>query len=152
MSSRLDRRRQAMDQVMEVFGRLRVLVDTGTERRGLTHARAAVLMALHRDGSLTGVDLAKRFKVTPRNVTALVDALESQGLVTRQPHPLDRRAQLVAPTRAGHSMAVGMQGGYERMTEAMLAGFADHELADLERVVGRLADALDGYQRRSGLG
>jgi len=45
-----------------------------------------------------------------------------------------------------------MQRGYERMTETMLAGFADHELADLERVVGRLADALDGYQRRSGVG
>jgi DNA-binding MarR family transcriptional regulator len=98
-----------MDQVMDVFGRLRVLVDAGTERRGLTHARAAVLMALYRDGSLTGVDLAKRFDVTPRNVTALVDALEAQGLVTRQPHPLDRKALLVAPTRAGRAMAVGMQ-------------------------------------------
>jgi len=151
MSSRADRRRQAMDQVMEVFGRLRVLVDTGTERRGLTHARAAVLMALHRDGSLTGVDLAKRFDVTPRNVTALVDALEAQGLVTREPHPLDRRALLVAPTRAGRAMAAGMQRGYERMTETMLAGFTDPELEDLERVVARLAEALDGYQLPSGV-
>ena len=152
MSSRVDRRRQAMDQVMDVFGRLRVLVDTGTERRGLTHARAAVLMALYRDGSLTGVDLAKRFDVTPRNVTALVDALEAQGLVTREPHPLDRRAVLVAPTRAGRTMAAGMQRGYERMTETMLAGFTDPELADLERVVARLAEALDGYQLPSGVG
>jgi len=152
MSSRGDRRRQAMDQVMDVFGRLRVLVDTGTERRGLTHARAGVLMALYRDGSLTGVDLAKRFDVTPRNVTALVDALEAQGLVTREPHPLDRRAVLVAPTRAGRTMAAGMQRGYERMTETMLAGFTDPELADLERVVARLAEALDGYQLPSGVG
>jgi DNA-binding MarR family transcriptional regulator len=151
MSFRGDRRRQAMDQVMEVFGRLRVLVDTGTERRGLTHARAAVLMALHRDGSLTGVDLAKRFGVTPRNVTALVDALEAQGLVTRRPHPVDRRALLVAPTRAGRTMAAGMERGYERMTETMLAGFTDPELADLERVVARLAEALDGYQLPSGV-
>jgi DNA-binding MarR family transcriptional regulator len=151
MSSPGDRRRQAMDQVMEVFGRLRVLVDTGTKRRGLTHARAAVLMALYRDGSLTGVDLAKRFDVTPRNVTALVDALEAQGLVTREPHPLDRRALLVAPTRAGRTMAAGMQRGYERMTETMLAGFTDPELADLERVVARLAEALDGYQLPSGV-
>ena len=151
MSSRVDRRRQAMDQVMDVFGRLRVLVDAGTERRGLTHARAAVLMALYRDGSLTGVDLAKRLDVTPRNVTALVDALEAQGLVTREPHPLDRRAVLVAPTRAGRTMAAGMQRGYERMTETMLAGFTDPELADLERVVARLAEALDGYQLPSGV-
>jgi hypothetical protein len=34
----------------------------------------------------------------------------------------------------------------------MLGGFSDPELADLERVVGRLAEALDGYQPRSGVG
>lgn len=152
MSTRGDRRRQAMDQVMDVFGRLRVLVDTGTERRGLTHARATLLMALHREGSLTGVDLARRFAVTPRNVTALVDALETQGLVTRQPHPLDRRALLVALTQEGRSMAAELQRGYERMTETMLAGFTGPELEALERVVGRLAEALDGYQPRSGVG
>ena len=150
MSSREDRRRQAMDQVMDVFGRLRVLVDTGTERRGLTHARAGVLMALHREGSLTGVDLAKRFDVTPRNVTALVDALEAQGLVTRSAAP--RRPE--GPARRPHPrrpvMATGMQRGYERMTETMLADFSGPELAELERVVGRLAEALDGYQLRSG--
>jgi DNA-binding MarR family transcriptional regulator len=89
--------------------------------------------------------------VTPRNVTALVDALEAQGLVTRRPHPVDRRALLVAPTRAGRTMAAGMERGYERMTETMLAGFTEPELADLERVVARLAEALDGYQLPSGV-
>ena len=112
----------------------------------LTPARAAVLVTLHREGSLTGVDLAKRLDVTPRNVTALVDALEARGLVTRQPHPGDRRALLVALTRTGRTMAAGMERGYERMTETLLAGFSGRDLADLERVAGLLAGALDRYQ------
>jgi DNA-binding MarR family transcriptional regulator len=145
MSSRVERR-QAMDQVVDVVRRLRALADTATERRGLTPARAAMLVTLHREGSLTGVDLAKRLDVTPRNVTALVDALEAQGLVTRQPHPVDRRALLVALTRAGRTIAAGMERGYERMTETLLAGFSERDLTDLERVAALLAGALDVYQ------
>jgi DNA-binding MarR family transcriptional regulator len=144
MSSSVDRR-QAMDQVVDVVRRLRALADTATERRGLTPARASVLVTLHREGSLTGVDLAKRLEVTPRNVTALVDALEAQDLVSRRPHPGDRRAQLVALTRSGRTVAAGMARGYERMTETLLAGFSERDLADLERVAGLLALALDQY-------
>jgi DNA-binding MarR family transcriptional regulator len=139
-----------MDQVVDVVRRLRALADTATERRGLTPARAAVLVTLHREGNLTSVDLAKRLEVTPRNVTALVDALEGQGLVTRQPHPGDRRAQFVALTRTGRTVAAGMEQGYERMTETLLAGFSERDLADLERVAGLLALALDHYQPASG--
>ena len=64
MSIRVDRR-QAMDQVVDVVRRLRALADTATERRGLTPARAVVLVTLQREGSLTGVDLAKASRSRP---------------------------------------------------------------------------------------
>jgi hypothetical protein len=38
-----------------------------------------------------------------------------------------------------------MARGYERMTETLLAGFSERDLADLERVAGLLALALDQY-------
>src|ERR687885_2827101 len=131
------RRLEAMDDVMDVFRRLRALGDIATERRGLSPARAVALMAL-RDEDLTGVELAKRLNVTPRNVTALVDALEEQGLVHRLPHPLDRRAPLVSLTKAGRAAAAELRAGYERMTDALLGRFSPRDLADLERVTGLL--------------
>jgi DNA-binding MarR family transcriptional regulator len=38
-------------------------------------------------------------------VTIIVDDLQSQGLVERQPHPTDRRAKLVVATSKGAAAA-----------------------------------------------
>ena len=43
-------------------------------------------------------DLADALEVTPRNITALVDGLEGEGLVQRSAHPTDRRVTLVELT------------------------------------------------------
>jgi DNA-binding MarR family transcriptional regulator len=43
-------------------------------------------------------DLAEALEVTPRNITALVDALEAGGLVRRGGHASDRRVTLVELT------------------------------------------------------
>jgi DNA-binding MarR family transcriptional regulator len=54
--------------------------------------------------------------VTPRNITALVDGLEEEGIVRRLPHPTDRRATLIELTEsapdptelmAAHRAAIG---------------------------------------------
>src|SRR5579885_2081359 len=59
---------------------------------GITPARLRVLGTLYADGPQIMHDLSDRLGVTPRNVTALVDGLEADGLVERRPHPSDRRA------------------------------------------------------------
>ncbi|MGH2364229.1 MAG: MarR family transcriptional regulator [Chloroflexota bacterium] len=63
---------------------------------------------------------------TPRYVTALIDALESEGWVQRASHPTDRRATLVSLSDRGTTAA-----------ERMLA----------ER--GKAAGQLFGHPRRS---
>jgi DNA-binding MarR family transcriptional regulator len=40
-------------------------------------------------------ELKYELGVTATNVTALVDSLEKDGLVIRQPHPTDRRATVI---------------------------------------------------------
>jgi DNA-binding MarR family transcriptional regulator len=70
-------------------------------RAGTTPARARLLAALQCQGSCKMSDLGALLSVTPRNVTKLVDALEAEGLVVRQPHPSDRRATLIVLTDRG---------------------------------------------------
>jgi predicted transcriptional regulator len=48
-------------------------------------------------GPLSQRDLAERLLLTSGAVTVLVDRLEAAGLVSRQPHPSDRRVTLVHP-------------------------------------------------------
>ncbi|PKW13802.1 MarR family winged helix-turn-helix transcriptional regulator [Saccharopolyspora spinosa] len=50
---------------------------------------------------LTMRELADRMHCATSNVTFVVDRLEKNGLVTRQPHPRDRRAKQLALTAEG---------------------------------------------------
>ena len=75
----------------------------GTAKVDLSPARFQLLQALDHDQPCSMVDLAERLSVTKRNITTLVDALESEGLAARTPHPTDRRSKLVALTEKGES-------------------------------------------------
>jgi DNA-binding MarR family transcriptional regulator len=68
---------------------------------GTTPARARLLMTLQCQGSCKMSDLSAHLSVTPRSVTKLVDGLEAEGLLVREPHPHDRRATIIRLTAAG---------------------------------------------------
>jgi DNA-binding MarR family transcriptional regulator len=80
---------------------MRWIKNTGDED-GPTIARLRLLWTLETQGSLIMSDLKDQLGITARSVTSLVDALEADGHVRREPHPDDRRATLVEPTEAGH--------------------------------------------------
>ena len=42
-------------------------------------------------GPVSHAHVARQLGLTPASVTALIDRLQAQGLVTRTPHPTDRR-------------------------------------------------------------
>jgi DNA-binding MarR family transcriptional regulator len=46
-------------------------------------------------------DISGYMSVTPRSITKLVDSLEVEGLVVREPHPQDRRATIIRITPQG---------------------------------------------------
>jgi DNA-binding MarR family transcriptional regulator len=62
---------------------------------GVSAQRLRLLNAIHCHGPQKMVDLAETLAVTPRNVTALVDGLEADGLIRRVPHSTDRRITMV---------------------------------------------------------
>jgi DNA-binding MarR family transcriptional regulator len=67
---------------------------------GPSTARLRLLESLQCEGAQKMNDLAEYLGVTPRNVTALVDGLEEEGMVRRLAHPTDRRATLIELTDA----------------------------------------------------
>jgi DNA-binding MarR family transcriptional regulator len=66
---------------------------------GLTPSQAIDLRELN--APMTMRELASRVGCEPSNVTFVIDKLEKQGLVTRRPHPTDRRAKELVLTEAG---------------------------------------------------
>jgi DNA-binding MarR family transcriptional regulator len=67
----------------------------------VSFARMRLLSALENVGEQTMSELAVCLEVTQRRITALVDALEEEGLVERRPHPTDGRSTLVSITPTG---------------------------------------------------
>lgn len=91
--------------------RAQQLVSSAVERAlkplGLTFARWEVLMLLSfsRRGSLPMTKIADRLMVHPTGVSKLVDKLESQRLVRRDPHPSDGRTTLATLLVQGRNVA-----------------------------------------------
>lgn len=70
---------------------------------GLTFARyeALVLLAFSREGRLPMSKIGERLMVHPTSATNIVQRLQSQGMVTREPNPHDGRGTLAVVTDAG---------------------------------------------------
>lgn len=135
-------RSAALERLWGVVSILSGGMASGLAERGLTLARAALLWQLQQDGPSTQHSLSKALRVTPRNVTGLVDALEADGLVTREAHPSDRRATLVTLTGKGDSLARAMKRDQDGFAQILFDGVSARDLAAFGRVLERLMSTL----------
>jgi len=135
----------AFERLFELAARLGDQMDRGLAERGLTMARAEVLWHLHHHGPVTQRELSQALRCTPRNVTGLLDALQSAGLAARGPHPTDRRATLVTLTDSGAAIAADWHAQYKQAGARIFGGVSHADLttfvAVLDRVLGRLKDS-----------
>ncbi|MFJ3671398.1 MarR family winged helix-turn-helix transcriptional regulator [Streptomyces sp. NPDC090106] len=91
-----------VDEMFATTHKLRTYVDGRLAEKGTTVARLRALRFLaHAAEPMRMRDLSDMLGIAARTATALVDALERDGLVVRLPHPTDRRAHLLALTDAG---------------------------------------------------
>lgn len=72
-----------------------------TSLGGISPAQASALAMIERLGAPALNELAAAEQIRPPSMTRLVDALESDGLVTRSVDEVDRRCQRVRITAAG---------------------------------------------------
>ena len=109
---------------------------------GLTMPSLRVLERLHCQGPATMRTLADELDLSPRNVTALVDALEADDLVVRKPHPTDRRATIVELTPGGFEAADALIAPRIVAMGSLFDVLDDGECAVFTRVLHRLRDAM----------
>ncbi len=111
----------------------------------MSHARLRLLQALHGGGPAIMRDLGTRLGVTPRNMTAMVDALEQADLVVRRPHPTDRRATLIELSPAGARESAQELGP---RLDAMSEIFSDLSQAEREQFSGVLTKLMQAIKDR----
>jgi DNA-binding MarR family transcriptional regulator len=111
-----------LDRILELTVLLGRDMADSLAREGLTESRAHVMWQLQQRGPCTQATLAADLHVTPRTITALVDALVNTGFVTREPHPTDRRATLVTFTGRGHATAQALLDSHRQLARQLFAG------------------------------
>ncbi|HKA84550.1 MAG TPA: MarR family transcriptional regulator [Acidimicrobiales bacterium] len=110
--------------------------------RGLTFLRLRLIDRLNQQGPAMMRTLADELRLTPRHMTALVDALEDERLVARRPHPTDRRATVVELTATGCEAANAVLAPSMNAIAGLFDEFTAEEMAELEALVGKLLTAL----------
>jgi DNA-binding MarR family transcriptional regulator len=108
---------------------------------GASVPRLRLLYSVLCHGPQKMADLAEALTVTPRNVTALVDALEGEGLVRRVPHSTDRRVTLVELTCSPDRVAAQFEA-YQGSIERLFDGLAVDDQRTLLRLLGTLHDRM----------
>lgn len=96
---------------------------------GLTVARVHLLWTLGLTGPGTQQSLAAALQVSPRNITGLVDGLVASGHVTREPHPQDRRAKIVTPTKLGNQTIRELRESHEDLARQLFDQIPPEQLA-----------------------
>src|SRR5206468_353112 len=86
-------------------------------------------------------NLAARLGLTARTITTLVDALEREGLLIRQPDPTDRRATLIELTGVGCEYIDRVSATLQELAEQVMAPLSAEERRQLLGMLSRVYEA-----------
>ena len=105
-------------------------------QHGLHLAAAQALAVLEgADGPLTPNEINAHLHLTSGRVTTLLDRLEQRTLVTRSPHPTDRRKVLVSITDAGRELVDAHLPETVAIQTAVFQVLTPEQLAELNHLV-----------------
>lgn len=126
------------------------VVESHLARFEITQGRFGVLMALWDcqraacSAQLTPAELADRTGVTRATITGLIDTLERSGLVTRVPHPGDRRMLSVGLTPRAENLLMEILPEHFRQMAQLMDPLSESERKTLVRlltkILGRAAE------------
>jgi DNA-binding MarR family transcriptional regulator len=112
---------------------------------GLTITQLRSLFLIVNRGSTNFKKLADALKVTPSNMTGIVDRLEEQDLVSRTQNPEDRREMTLQATDKGKALVFSLrETEIEQMTR-ILSLLSLEELTSLVEGLSAFVKAASSY-------
>jgi DNA-binding MarR family transcriptional regulator len=109
----------------------------------LPAASWSILAGLHDHGAQRSSELADQFSIDKGAVSRQIAILEDIGLISREPDPIDGRAQLVRITADGTRRVEEVVAQRREWYERRLATWDAGELAQLASLLGSYNDALE---------
>ena len=142
--------RDALSQLLLVTTLMSADMQRGLAERGLTQTRAQVLWVLGNAERITQRELAAELKVTPRNVTTLIDALEETGFVRRTAHPTDRRAAVIVLTPKGQKSVARLQSEMTEFAKMLFGNLCESDVKTFQRILHDVGTKLTELAKENG--
>ena len=141
-SSVADCRGAGVLALLHAAGAVETFVDAKLSAVGLSLPKLAALDRLIRaGGSLPLGQLAERLACVRSNVTQLVDRLDADGLVTREPDPNDRRSRLAVVTEAGRLAYDKGSRAHLEAERRLFGALSSEDSASLAVIIEKLTTA-----------
>jgi DNA-binding MarR family transcriptional regulator len=112
-----------------------------TRELGVTPPEAGVMRILGRQDGMNQRELAEKLGVAQSRVVALVDSLESAGLIIRERSATDRRSQVLQVTDSGRDLLTGLRTAAERQEAEIAEGLSPSDRDQLYELLLKLGDA-----------
>ncbi|MFE6688582.1 MarR family winged helix-turn-helix transcriptional regulator [Streptomyces sp. NPDC057743] len=114
------------------------LVADALAAEGMRMMHHAVLSAVAELGPLSQAELGRRVGIDPKDIVAVVNDLQQDGLVTRTPDPKDRRKNAIEISPAGERRLDRTQRLGDQANAELTAALSDEERAQLVALLGRI--------------
>jgi DNA-binding MarR family transcriptional regulator len=134
---------QLMREVKDVFHKLTRQLNLFFLRWNVPFTTYMVLDYLdcHHDHA-ESAGMADELTIPRQTMTALLDALEKQDILTRLPHPQDRRRKIVKLTPHGQEKVKRLKREIHAIERQTLAQVGEKEMRTLIRTMCKHVDAL----------
>ncbi len=130
------------------------ITDENLSAHHISQGRFSVLMLLLNKTECCGAqprtpaELADLCGVTRATMTGLIDTLERDGLVTREPDPVDRRMMSVKLTARGNERLGEVLPGHFRRMAALMSGLTEVERKTLVSLLLKILDRASAIGSR----
>jgi DNA-binding MarR family transcriptional regulator len=117
---------------------------TDLRPHGVAIGQWAVLLHLWSTDAMTQAELARRVAIEQPTMVRTIDRMERDGLVTRTPHPSDRRASRITLTERGHKLRDELIPLAAKVNREATASLTADEVATLRRLLAKLLQSEPG--------
>ena len=149
-------REELIAQIIEVQHRMNRAIRERTldswVKLNLTIAQLKSLFYISRHGRVNLSGLASGIRVTPANVTGIVDRLVEQGLLTRTTDPDDRRVSWLTVTDKGKTLTNDLREGRAQEMRRILDKLTEEELSTVARGFELVVGAAEVSERKEPFG
>jgi len=116
---------------------------------GFATGQLPVLAALKDGRRMSQAELARWAKVEQPSMAQLLNRMERDGLIGREPDPADRRSSLVHLTDKAQQRLPAGQAVLRQGNDEMTQGMSPEEVALLVSLLGRLLENVEEMEKKT---